>query len=248
MPLTYVNDGFVQFTGYRPKEILGRNCRFLQGKYTNPKSVKAIRDAIRAEKSVEVTLLNYKKDGTPFANSFLLLPLYKGGNGVDDREVTHFVGLQRELKVAESDVKAFAKQEQGHRSGIVEGGASLTKELLKAAPYGEQLEAILSTRSWRQSLLAFAETLQCREVVECAVELRDMIMESDAVDASTPVPGMHEFYDKFIKVDAPCEVNFSHKIKELPWDGNWVDSVRSNLLVLMFPLVNDFLEDASESQ
>ena len=67
-PVIYISSGFTKLTGYQFDEIVGRNCRFLQGKETSPQDVKRISDALKSEKECSVNLLNYKKDGTKFVN------------------------------------------------------------------------------------------------------------------------------------------------------------------------------------
>jgi hypothetical protein len=75
-PILYASDGFVQVTGYNRKDIIPRNCRWLQGDPTDPNSPRRLRTAIEGcEETVEL-LLNYRKNGDPFWNllyiSFLL--------------------------------------------------------------------------------------------------------------------------------------------------------------------------------
>lgn len=91
-PIIYSNSGFEKMTGYDLSEILGRNCRFLQGKDTNRKDVDRLRDAIQGGYEIEVELLNYKKDGTPFWNSLSVSPV-KNELG----QVTHFIGVQSDI-------------------------------------------------------------------------------------------------------------------------------------------------------
>lgn len=64
-PIVLVNQSFLDATGYPVEEVLGRNCRFLQGPDTDPAAVNELREAIAAERDVSVELLNYRKDGTP---------------------------------------------------------------------------------------------------------------------------------------------------------------------------------------
>ena len=79
-PLVFVNKAFCNLTGYDPDEVLGRNCRFLQGEGTDPQKVAELGKAIK-ERQVTVTeLLNYRKDGTPFWNALHVSPVY-GENG-----------------------------------------------------------------------------------------------------------------------------------------------------------------------
>ncbi|KAL4448889.1 hypothetical protein ABPG77_007606 [Micractinium sp. CCAP 211/92] len=88
-PLIYASEGFVHMTGYGMEEVLGHNCRFLQGEGTDPKDVKKLRDAVRNGTPVCTRLLNYRKDGTPFWNLLTMTPI-KDENG----RVIKFVGVQ----------------------------------------------------------------------------------------------------------------------------------------------------------
>jgi PAS domain S-box-containing protein len=74
-PLIFVNDAFCRLTGYARDEILGRNCRFLQGPETDPGAVAAIRAAVAEARSIEIDIRNHKKGGEPFWNRLLLAPV-----------------------------------------------------------------------------------------------------------------------------------------------------------------------------
>ena len=91
-PLVYVNDGFCRLTGYDREEILGRNCRFLQGPDTEEATVDRVRAAIDADQPIAVELLNYRADGEPFWNLLTITPVRD-----DDGDVTHFLGFQRDV-------------------------------------------------------------------------------------------------------------------------------------------------------
>lgn len=92
MPLIYVNPAFEKITGYSAAEVLGYNCRFLQGKDTRQPAVDQLRAAIKAGEHCTVTLLNYRKDGTPFWNELTISPIYD-----DNNTLTHFVGIQSDI-------------------------------------------------------------------------------------------------------------------------------------------------------
>jgi len=92
LPLVYANEGFERITGYDASEILGRNCRFLQGPATDAATVDRLNDRIAAEKPASVELLNYRADGSPFWNQVRLSPV-EGPDG----DLTHFFGFQTDI-------------------------------------------------------------------------------------------------------------------------------------------------------
>jgi PAS domain S-box-containing protein len=74
-PIEYISPAFLELTGYTKEEVIGRNCRFLQGIGTDPAAIAKIRENIEQGKDTSVTLLNYKADGTPFWNQFFIAAL-----------------------------------------------------------------------------------------------------------------------------------------------------------------------------
>ena len=100
-PLVYVNDAFVDLTGYTEAEALGRNCRFLQGESTREEPVAELREAIAREQSTTVELRNYHKDGSMFWNRVTISPIKD-----DAGSVTHFLGYQEDI----SDAKTHAAE------------------------------------------------------------------------------------------------------------------------------------------
>lgn len=98
-PIIYANKGFLDLTGYDIEEILGKNCRFLQGKQTNPTTVKEMKQAIAARSSITVQILNYTKDNRPFWNELYIDPLWMESK-------LYFVGVQKDIteKVKQGDL------------------------------------------------------------------------------------------------------------------------------------------------
>jgi PAS domain S-box-containing protein len=101
-PIVFANAAFRNLTGYAESEIVGRNCRFLQGPGTDQKQVQKIREALANEDVVVVELLNYRKDGTPFWNALHIGPIYDG-----DGKLVYFFGSQWDV----SDVRAARAEE-----------------------------------------------------------------------------------------------------------------------------------------
>jgi PAS domain S-box-containing protein len=75
-PVVFTNDAFCRLSGYSRAEILGRNCRFLQGPETDPATVVKIREAVRQVRPIEIDIQNHRKDGELFWNRLLLAPVY----------------------------------------------------------------------------------------------------------------------------------------------------------------------------
>ena len=75
-PIIFVNDAFTALTGYGREEVLGRNCRFMQGPQTSRAEVARISAAVARGEDVEVEILNYRKDGAPFWNRLFVSPVH----------------------------------------------------------------------------------------------------------------------------------------------------------------------------
>lgn len=108
-PIVYASPGFEKLTGYRAAEVLGKNCRFLQGPDTNQQALADIRRAIKAGQECSTELLNYRKDGSPFWNALFLTPVRDEAG-----RLTHYVGVQVDVtgkKKLESQYRQAQKME-----------------------------------------------------------------------------------------------------------------------------------------
>jgi two-component system phosphate regulon sensor histidine kinase PhoR len=113
-PIIYANAAFLQLTGYSAQEVMGRNCRFLQGPDTNHDTRASLRQAVDAGEAIRVEIKNYRKDGTPFWNDLLLSPLFDEAGAL-----THFVGTQRDITHRKA-LEAELEQERNALSRRVE--------------------------------------------------------------------------------------------------------------------------------
>ena len=92
-PIVYASDGFLELSGYSREQVLGRNCRFLQGTDTDPAKVAEIRKGLENGDDVSVTFLNYSADGTPFWNKLFIAALRDAHNNI-----VNYIGVS--VKVA----------------------------------------------------------------------------------------------------------------------------------------------------
>ena len=93
-PITYASPSFLRLTGYDLREVLGRNCRFLQGPETSAEAIRLCRDAALKGEDVSICFLNYRKDGSSFWNQTFISPL-KDNRGT----VVSFVGVMCEVSL-----------------------------------------------------------------------------------------------------------------------------------------------------
>lgn len=107
-PVTFINPAFVQLTGYSEADILGKNCRILQGADRDQPALAVVRDALKQGRSCRVVLRNYRKDGELFWNELNLAPIEQA-NG----QVTHFVATQLDVtRQKHAEIQASMAQSQ----------------------------------------------------------------------------------------------------------------------------------------
>ncbi|MET1076413.1 MAG: EAL domain-containing protein [Pseudomonas sp.] len=91
-PITYVNPAFERITGYPAAEVLGRNCRFLQGDERGQNAVLQIRQSLHDQREVYAVLRNFRRDGSMFWNALYISPVPN-----EQGEITHFIGVQNDI-------------------------------------------------------------------------------------------------------------------------------------------------------
>lgn len=104
-PVIYVNPAFTGITGYQPEETIGRNCRFLQGAETNPQTIRKIGQAVREQRGIKTTILNYRKNGEPFWNELKISPVFSTTG-----DLLYFVGTQTDVTEAKRAEQKIEEQ------------------------------------------------------------------------------------------------------------------------------------------
>ena len=133
-PIIFANEAFQQLCGYTREEVLGRNCRFLQGERTDPASVQQIRDALQCRKSIQIDLLNYRKDGSAFWNALHISPVL-GKDGslkyffASQVDVSERVFAQRALSEQELMLEREVRRRTSELEQALERQKILTNEI-----------------------------------------------------------------------------------------------------------------------
>lgn len=106
----YVNPAFVRMSGYAESEILGRNCRFMQGEDRDQEALRTVRETLAKQGECEVVLRNYRRDGSLFWNQLTLAPVRDA-----EGEVTHYIGVSTDLtdrRRHEAELAYLARHDQ----------------------------------------------------------------------------------------------------------------------------------------
>ncbi len=112
-PVVFANDSFCRLSGYPRDEILGRNCRFLQGPETDPEAVRKIHDAVAGMRSLEIDIRNHRKGGESFWNRLLMAPVFD-----DEGVLSYFFASQVDVTI-----------ERERLEGLETSNASLMTEI-----------------------------------------------------------------------------------------------------------------------
>jgi PAS domain S-box-containing protein len=112
-PIVFANDAFFKFTQYSRDEVLGRNCRFLQGPETDRETIRLIREAIQKREPIGVDILNYRKDGSTYWNALYLSPVSNEKN-----ELLYFFASQFDATERRKEMKRVADARQELESEV----------------------------------------------------------------------------------------------------------------------------------
>ncbi|WP_066381187.1 sensor domain-containing protein [Anabaena sp. CA = ATCC 33047] len=139
-PIIYVNLAFESITGYSSNEVIGRNCRFLQGNDTDQPALQELRSALQEQRECYVILKNYRKNGDLFWNELYISPVFD-----DCGRLTNFIGVQNDITQHIQAVEALQEREEQYRC-IVETateGIWLLDQNHKTTFVNQQMAAML---------------------------------------------------------------------------------------------------------
>ncbi|KAK7703574.1 hypothetical protein SLS57_010860 [Botryosphaeria dothidea] len=185
-PIVYASEEFHLATQYGRDYVIGRNCRFLQGPKSAPSTVARLREAIRSGQEICETLLNYRRDGSPFINLCLVAPLYDNkGN------VRYFIGCQVDV------------------TNLIEGGKGLESfQLLLDQDLGAHEQSDNPQKGSLKAIGGLGELLSTEEVDILKHKGRHSSNSRASTPAPPPPPSLGSTPNRrFVGVEDPLEIN-----------------------------------------
>ncbi|KAJ4907837.1 Phototropin-2 [Raphanus sativus] len=190
-PIVYASSGFFTMTGYTSKEIVGRNCRFLQGPDTDQKEVAKIRDCVKNGKSYCGRILNYKKDGTPFWNLLTITPIKD-----DQGNTIKFIGMQVEVSKYTEGVNDKALRPNGLSKSLIRYDARQKEKAL------DSMTEVVQTIRHRKSQVRDSVSNDVMFKPDSATTPGRQAIQLDEPSESATIPG---------RVSTPASSNKKHE-------------------------------------
>ncbi len=163
-PIVYVSPSFERLVGYSAEEILGTNCRMVQGPGTDRETVKQIAIALQQGKVFQGEILNYRKDGTPFWNFLRIAPI-RDASG----RVTHHVGTQSDV----TELHLSREREHELRDTVAHAARVRTVAALGASLAHEVNQPLAAIVANAEAALRFLASRNADEVREALEAIRE---------------------------------------------------------------------------
>ncbi|WP_218014125.1 histidine kinase famiy protein [Rubellimicrobium roseum] len=229
-PIVFANKAFLDLTGYEEPEVLGRNCRFLQGPRTDRDTVRQLREAVEGHQPVSLEILNYKRDGTPFWNAVFIGPVTS-----PDGELVYFFASQLDVtRRRESEEKYRQAQKMEAVGQLTAGLAHDFNNLLQAIQGNHerllgQIEAPELRRRLENAQLAAERAAKLtRQLLAFARKTR---LDPKPVDLSAAVTGFADLLATTAGPRVDLQLNLRHRLPPCYVDLTHLETALLNIVL-----------------
>lgn len=231
VPIVFANNAFLDLTGYEEGEVLGRNCRFLQGAGTDPQHVSQLRDAVAAGKATAVEILNYRRDGTPFWNAVFMGPVHS-----PEGEIIYFFASQLDVTQRRDSEQQFRQAQKMEAIGQLTAGLAHDFNNLLHVINGS-LERLASKRHDDKAFERYltAATTAAERGAKLTHQLlafaRRGRLEPKGIDLSELVNSVAELLETSVGNKTTLHLNLQRRLPEVRVDATHLEMALLNVVV-----------------
>ncbi len=229
-PVVFANKAFLDLTGYEESEVLGRNCRFLQGPRTDRDTVRELREAVEGHQPVSLEILNYKRDGTPFWNAVFIGPVSS-----PDGELLYFFASQLDVTRRRESEERYRQAQKMEAVGQLTAGLAHDFNNLLQAILGNherllgQIEAPDLRRRLENAQLAAERAAKLtRQLLAFARKTR---LDPKPVDLSAAVTGFADLLATTAGPRVDLQLNLRHRLPACFVDPTHLETALLNIVL-----------------
>lgn len=244
-PLIYVNEAFLDETGYSREEVIGRNCRFLQGEDTDPGTIEIIKQALKDYTPLDIDVLNYRKDGSSFLNRLRITTVFDHNN-----EPVAYMGIQSNTdRLVE---QARAAQVKYKMESLGRLSANISHEIKNALqPIRLMLESLEDWHEMRPEQVNQCVTIAMDNMLIVENVIKDVLhfsKQTDTTRKSVPINILAQNIVRFAQTLAPKTATIDTLFSDALLNDSHTTLVnQSGIYQIISNLVNNAL-DATNKQ
>src|SRR4051794_13572437 len=234
-PIIFANRAFLAMSGYTPEELIGRNCRFLQGPETDRESIAQVRSAIAEKREFATEILNYRKNGSTFWNALFVSPVYNA-----DGELVYYFGSQLDVSRRRDAEDALGQAQKMEALGQLTGGIAhdFNNLLQVIVGYVDILAAGLEKPDADRARLGRAAE-NIRQAADRATTLTQQLLafarkqrlDGRAVNLNTLVEGMGEMVTRSVGEAVKIELDLAKDLWNCRVDPTQAEVAILNVLI-----------------
>lgn len=230
-PIVFANNAFLDLTGYDLEEIIGRNCRFLQGAQTDRDVVRQLRESVAAREAISVEILNYRRDGSPFWNGVFIGPVYD-----EHGKLLYFFASQLDVTARrEAEASRFQSQKMESIGQLTAGLAHDFNNLLQVL--GGSLDMMAARRDDDRTFKRYhAAAAQAAErgtklTAQLLSFARRSRLEPRRIELTGLISSIAELLDSTVGSRADLQLNLRRRLPEIEADPNHLEMALINVIV-----------------